>query len=158
MPTAANYWLVKSEPESYSIDVLAAEPKQTTFWSGVRNYQARNTLRDDMKVGDRVLFYHSSAKPPAIVGIAKVVRAGYPDHTAQDADDSHYDPTASEENPRWYMVDLKLERKFARPLALEELRSLAALQQMELLRRGSRLSVQPVRKSVFEAILELAER
>jgi predicted RNA-binding protein with PUA-like domain len=153
-----NYWLVKSEPESYSIDHLAKEKKQTTGWSGVRNYQARNTMRDLMKVGDRVLFYHSNAEPPAIVGVAKVVREAYPDPTALDEDSDYYDPKSSPENPRWFMVDLQFESKFARPLPLEELREVAALAGMELLRKGSRLSVQPVRKAEFDAVLRLAAK
>lgn len=150
------YWLVKTEPESYSIDDLAAEKTKRTCWDGVRNYQARNFMRDEMQVGDRVLFYHSNAKPPAVVGVAKVVREAYPDPTAWDENDSHYDPKSSPENPRWVMVDLEFERKFAEPLSLESLREVKALKQMELLRTGSRLSVQPVRKSEFDAILKLA--
>lgn len=153
-----NFWLFKSEPDSYSIDDLAREKKQTTFWNGVRNYQARNLLRDEMKVGDRVLFYHSSTDPPAIVGLAKIVKAGYPDHTALDPESDYYDEKATAENPRWYMVDIQLERKFDKPLALEQLRGIAALKGMELLRRGSRLSVQPVTKTEFDAILKLADK
>jgi predicted RNA-binding protein with PUA-like domain len=150
------YWLVKTEPESYSIDDLAAEKTKRTSWDGVRNYQARNFMRDEMQVGDRVLFYHSNAKPPAVVGVAKVVRQAYPDPTAWDEDDSHYDPKSSPENPRWVMVDLEFEQKFAKSLSLETLRKVKSLQKMELLRTGSRLSVQPVRKSEFDAILKLA--
>jgi predicted RNA-binding protein with PUA-like domain len=152
-----NYWLVKSEPEVFSIDDLAAAPQQTTSWDGVRNYQARNTLRDKMKLGDRVLFYHSSTEPTAIVGIATVAREGYPDPTALNPKSDHYDPAATKENPRWYMVDLKLEQVFARPLPLAELRGVKALAKMELLRKGSRLSVQPVTKAEFEAVLKLAK-
>jgi predicted RNA-binding protein with PUA-like domain len=151
------YWLVKTEPESFSIDDLAAAPKQTTFWSGVRNYQARNYMRDQMQLGDRVLFYHSNADPPAIVGVAEVVRAGYPDHTAWDERDSHYDPASPADKPRWYMVDLKFVQKFAKPLALGDLRGVAALKDMELLRQGSRLSVQPVSKQEYDAVLKLAK-
>jgi predicted RNA-binding protein with PUA-like domain len=153
-----NYWLVKSEPDVYSIDDLAREKKQTTFWHGVRNYQARNFLRDEMKLGERVLFYHSNADPNAIVGIAKVVREGYPDFTALDPKSDYYDDKATADNPRWFMVDLQLEEKFARPLPLDQLKTIAALQQMELLRRGSRLSVQPVRKSEFDTICKLAKQ
>jgi predicted RNA-binding protein with PUA-like domain len=150
------YWLVKTEPESYSIDDLAREPKQTTCWHGVRNYQARNMLRDAMRRGDRVLFYHSNASPPAVVGVAEVVREGYPDPTALDPASQYYDPKASADDPRWFMVDLRLVRKFPQPLPLERLREVAALREMELLRKGSRLSVQPVRKAEFDAILKLA--
>lgn len=150
------YWLLKSEPESFSIQHLAAAPGQTTFWDGVRNYQARNTLRDDMKLGDRVLFYHSSTDPPAVVGTATVVREGYPDHTAWDKKSHHFDPKSTREKPTWFMVDIKLDEIYNRPLPLEELRSVPALTKMELLRRGSRLSVQPVTKSEFAAIEKLA--
>ena len=150
------YWLLKSEPESFSIQDLAKSPKKTTCWSGVRNYQARNYMRDEMKIGDRVLFYHSSADPTAIVGTAKVVKAGYPDPTAWDTNDDHYDPAATPENPRWSMVDIQLDEVFKKPLPLEDLRKVAALKNMELLRKGSRLSVQPVTKEEFEAVLELA--
>jgi len=150
------YWLLKSEPESFSIQDLARCPKKTTSWSGVRNYQARNYMRDEMKTGDRVLFYHSSADPTAIVGTAKIVKEGYPDPTAWDKNDDHYDPAASPENPRWSMVDIQLDEIFKTPLPLEQLRKVAALKKMELLRKGSRLSVQPVTKEEFEAVLKLA--
>lgn len=152
------YWLVKTEPDSFSIDDLAKSPQQTTCWSGVRNYQARNFMRDGMKLGERVLFYHSSCEPPCVVGVAVVAREAYPDSTAWDKKDSHFDPKASPENPIWQMVDLKLEEKFSRAITLDELRKLPALKQMELLKRGSRLSVQPVTKDEFEAILKLAHR
>lgn len=152
------YWLLKTEPESFSIQDLAAAPEQATCWDGVRNYQARNFMRDEMRVGDRVLFYHSNAQPPAIVGTARVVREAYPDATAWNPADHHYDPKASPENPIWQMVDIQLEDIFARPLGLDELRNVAALKNMELLRRGSRLSVQPVRKSEFDAVLKLSRK
>jgi predicted RNA-binding protein with PUA-like domain len=150
------YWLLKTEPESFSIQDLAASPKKTTFWDGVRNYQARNFLRDDFKVGDRVLFYHSNANPPAIVGTAKVVKAGYPDHTAWDESNHHYDPKSKPENPTWYMVDIQLDRIFAEPLGLDQLRTVKGLQKMELLRKGSRLSVQPVTEAEFNIVLKQA--
>lgn len=157
MPAKQQYWLVKTEPDSFSIDDLAAAPKQTTCWSGVRNYQARNFMRDQMKLGDRVLFYHSSTDPTAIVGVADIVREGYPDHTAWDENDSHYDADSPEEKPRWYMVDLKLVRKFKTPLPLTDLRGVAALKNMELLRKGSRLSVQPVTKAEYDAVMKLVK-
>jgi predicted RNA-binding protein with PUA-like domain len=157
MSKTQKYWLFKTEPESFSIQDLAKAKHRTTRWDGVRNYQARNFLRDDMQVGDRVLFYHSSADPTAIVGAATIVRAGYQDPTAQDKNDSHYDPQSTPENPRWFAVDIKLEQIFDQPLTLESLRKVAALKGMELLRKGSRLSVQPVRKSEFEAVLKLAK-
>lgn len=156
MAKKAAHWLVKTEPESFSIDDLAASPQQTTCWSGVRNYQARNIMRDSMKLGDQVLFYHSNADPPAIVGLAVVAREGYPDFTAWDPRDHHYDPKASAENPIWHMVDLRLVEIFPRPLGLDELRGLPALKDMELLRKGSRLSVQPVRAAEFAAVMRLA--
>ncbi len=151
-------WLMKTEPSVYSIDDLAKEPKQTTCWDGVRNYQARNFMRDDMQIGDRVLLYHSNAKPAAVVGVAKIVRESYPDHTSWDPNDSHFDPKSTSEKPRWFMVDIQLEQTFASPIPLDELRPVKALEGMELLRKGSRLSVQPVRKREFDAILKLAEK
>ena len=122
MPAAAKFWLVKTEPESFSIDDLARSPDGTTCWDGVRNYQARNYLRE-MKLGERVLIYHSSSDPKAIVGVATVVREAYPDHTAWDKKNPHYDPKSTQDNPRWFMVDLKLEQAFESPLPLKELRA-----------------------------------
>lgn len=150
------YWLVKSEPEAFSIDDLARAPRQTTCWDGVRNYQARNYMRDQMQVDDRVLFYHSSTSPPAVVGTARVVRAAYPDHTAWEPRSDHFDPKASPENPIWMMVDIQLETVFARGVPIDELRAQPALEGMELLRRGSRLSVQPVTAAEFRTIVALA--
>lgn len=158
MSESVKYWLLKSEPDCFSIDHLAAAPKQTTCWSGVRNYQARNMLRDDMKPGDRVLYYHSSADPPAVVGLATIVKPGYPDHTAEDKSDDHYDPKHTKQNAIWYMVDVKFEEKFPRELPLEELRKQPTLKEMVLLQKGSRLSVQPVRKAEYEAIVKLAQQ
>lgn len=153
-----NYWLLKNEPECFSIQDLAAAPDQTTFWDGVRNYQARNFLRDSIKRGDRVFYYHSNAEPSAIVGTALVVREGYPDHTAWDPKSDHFDPAASPENPIWQMIDVKLEQIFERPLTLEELRGVKELDGLELLRRGSRLSVQPVSAAHFAMILRMAQQ
>ncbi len=155
---ARRCWLVKTEPETFSIQDLAASKNQTTCWDGVRNYQARNFLRDEMRVGDKVLFYHSSTDPTAIVGTAKVVREGYPDPTAWDPASPYYDPKSSPENPRWYMVDLQLEKIFPRPLTLQELREVPELEGMELLRKGSRLSVQPVSQEHYDVILRLAKK
>jgi len=149
---------MKTEPTSYSIQDLAAEKKQTTFWDGVRNYQARNYMRDDMAIGDKVLVYHSNANPPAIAGVAAIARESYPDHTSWDPDNKHYDPKSTAQNPRWFMVDIKLEQVFDETIPLDDLRGVAALKEMELLRKGSRLSVQPVRKSEFDAILKLAKK
>jgi len=156
MSKTQKFWLVKTEPDCFSIHDLAKQPKQTTCWSGVRNYQARNFMRDEMKLGDRVLVYHSSADPTAVVGIATIAREAYPDPTAWDKNDDHYDAGSTADNPRWVMVDIKLEQIFKQPLPLESLRKIPALKDMELLRRGSRLSVQPVSKGEFEAILKLA--
>jgi predicted RNA-binding protein with PUA-like domain len=150
-----NYWLFKSEPESFSIDDLARAPGRTTCWDGVRNYQARNFLRDQIKKGDRVLFYHSSTEPAAVVGTAVVVRESYADHTAWDKKNEHYDPKASPDNPIWQMVDIRLEQVFGRPVTLGDLRKVKSLAGMELLKRGSRLSIQPVTKNQFETILKM---
>ena len=152
------YWLVKTEPESFSIEDLAKTPQQTTSWEGVRNYQARNFMRDGMKLGDRVLFYHSNADPPAVMGVATVVREAYPDSFAWDKKSKYYDEKSTPENPVWLMVDLKLESVFPRPVSLDELRGVAALKEMELLRKGSRLSVQPVRKAEFDWIVKQAAK
>lgn len=154
---AAKCWLVKSEPTCFSIQDLAAAPQQTTCWSGVRNYQARNFMRDEMRPGDRVLYYHSSADPPAVVGTAVVVKPAYPDHTAWDHRDEHFDSKSTPQNPIWCMVDIKLEKIFSSPVTLADLKPVAALKAMELLRKGSRLSVQPVRPAEFEAVLQVAE-
>jgi predicted RNA-binding protein with PUA-like domain len=156
MAQTAKFWLVKTEPDSFSIQDLAKAKDQTTFWDGVRNYQARNMLRDEMQPGDRVLFYHSGGEP-AVVGTATIVRGGYPDRTAFDKKEPHFDPKSTPDKPTWYMVDLALDQVFAQPLALASLRTVPALAKMELLRKGSRLSVQPVRPGEFAAILKLAK-
>lgn len=152
---ARRYWLMKSEPTVFSIEDLERAPKQTTCWDGVRNYQARNFMRE-MAVGDQVLFYHSNADPPAIVGIAEVVRTAYPDPTAFDPRDAHYDPKSTRDKPIWDMVDIRLVRIFPAPLPLDRLRREPRLRRMDLLRKGSRLSVQPVRPSEWDAVLDLA--
>ena len=152
----SSYWLLKTEPDSFSIHDLAAEPLQTTYWDGVRNYQARNYLRDDIRPGDRVLFYHSNCPTPGVAGTAVVVRGGYPDFTAWDKRSGHYDPKSTVENPIWMMVDIRLDEIFPALVTLESLRGVSALAEMELLRKGSRLSVQPVRKSEFDTVLKLA--
>lgn len=150
------YWLFKSEPEAFSIDDLARAPRQTTFWDGVRNYQARNLLRDTIQVGDGVLFYHSSTEPMAIVGRATVVKKGYPDHTAFDPKDPHFDPKSDPTNPTWYMVDIRLDEVFPQPLTRDRLQQTPALKEMVLLKRGSRLSVQPVTAAEWAAVLRLS--
>ncbi|MDX1675500.1 MAG: EVE domain-containing protein [Longimicrobiales bacterium] len=148
------YWLMKSEPDVYSIDDLEEDGR--THWDGVRNYQARNLMRDDMEEGDRVLFYHSNASPPGVVGVAEVVKEGYPDHTARDPDSDYYDEKATEEDPRWYMVDIAFVRKLSRMVPLGEIKDEPALEDMVLVNR-SRLSVQPVEEAEFERVLEMAE-
>ncbi|HEB58264.1 MAG TPA: EVE domain-containing protein [Gammaproteobacteria bacterium] len=149
------FWLMKSEPDVYGIDDLAAAPGKTDHWDGVRNYQARNFMRDQMKKGDKVFFYHSNCKQPGIVGIARVVREGYPDHTAFDPKEKYYDPKSDPARPRWYMVDIKFERKFRRTITLEELKQHKKLADMPLLRKGNRLSVMPVGEKEWEYILKL---
>ena len=149
------YWLLKTEPTTFSFDDLWKAPKRTTFWDGVRNFQARNTLRDRMKVGDLVFIYHSSADPTGIVGIAEVVREGYPDPTAFDPKDSHYDPRSKRESPTWYVVDVKALGRIDPTITLEELRGVKGLEKMVLLQRGSRLSVQPVSADEWKVITGL---
>jgi predicted RNA-binding protein with PUA-like domain len=152
------YWLMKSEPNVFSIDDLAKARDKTTRWDGVRNYQARNLLRDEIAVGDGVLFYHSSADPPAVAGTARVVRAGYPDPTQFDRSDSHHDPDSSPDDPRWYAVDIQFESKLRRVVPLPELRAAPALAEMVLLKRGSRLSVQPVTAAEWKQILKMGAK
>ena len=151
------YWLLKTEPGCFSIDDLAKLPDQTSPWDGVRNYQARNFMRDAMQSGDQVLFYHSCLNP-AIVGLAEIVGPSRPDPTQWDPENPHFDPASPAENPRWYLVDVRLKSIFASPLPLGFLRLQPDLAGMELLRKGSRLSVQPVSKEHFEVVLRLAEQ
>jgi len=147
------YWLVKSEPEVFSFDDLLAAPGRTTHWDGVRNFAARNHLRA-MKKGDRVLFYHSSAKPTAVVGLAEVVREAYPDTTALDKKDPHFDPKSKPDDPTWFMVDIKAVEAFKRPVSLDEIKKVKELGKMALIRLG-RLSVQPVTPEEFETVTRL---
>ena len=151
------YWLLKTEPTTFSFDDLWNAPKRTTFWDGVRNFQARNTLRDRMKVGDGVFIYHSSTDPTGIVGIAEVVKEGYPDPTAFDPKDSHYDPRSKRESPTWYVVDVKAIERLAPIITLDELRGVKGLDKMVLLQRGSRLSVQPVSAEEWRMIRALRQ-
>ena len=150
---ARQYWLVKSEPETFSFDDLLAAPGRTTHWDGVRNFAARNHLRA-MKKGDRVLFYHSSAKPTAVVGVAEVAREAYPDSTALDKKDPHFDPKSKAEDPTWFMVDIKGVEALKRPVTLDEIKKVKELSKMALIRLG-RLSVQPVTPEEFETITRL---
>ena len=152
-----NYWLMKSEPDTFGIDHLAKAPKRTSGWDGVRNFQARNFLRE-MRVGDLVFFYHSSCDIPGVAGIAQVVREAYPDRTAFDPKNDHYDADSAPDKPRWYMVDVQLVKKFERVIALEELRKHASgkLKDMVVLKRGNRLSITPVTKLEWQFIESLA--
>jgi len=146
-----NYWLMKSEPDCFSFDDLqkaGVEP-----WDGVRNYQARNMLRDEVQVGDGVLFYHSNCKEPAIVGIAEVVRNGYPDPTAFDPREKHFDPRSNPANPRWYQVDVKYVRHLKQALSRDDLRRHPVLSKMGVLKKGNRLSVMPVTAEQWQAIV-----
>ena len=149
------FWLVKSEPEEFSIDDLRARPRRSEHWDGVRNYQARNYMRDGMKKGDEVFFYHSNCKEPGIVGIARVVREAYPDHTAFDPDDPHYDPKSDPQDPTWFMVDVKYVRKLRRTIALQELKANPDLEGLALVRKGNRLSVMPVSEAHWQRILDM---
>jgi predicted RNA-binding protein with PUA-like domain len=149
------YWLLKTEPSSFSMDDLMRAPKKTTSWDGVRNYQARNMLRDDMQAGDLAFIYHSSTDPTGIAGIAEIVRGGYPDETAFDSKDSHFDPKSKRDAPSWYVVDVKGIEKFDEIITLENLRKTKGLESMILLKKGSRLSVQPVSPKEWEVITKL---
>jgi predicted RNA-binding protein with PUA-like domain len=151
-----NYWLFKSEPTCFSIDDLSHCPKQTTHWDGVRNYQVRNFLRDKMKVGDLGFFYHSSCNPPGIAGVIEVVKDGYPDPTAWDLRSDHYDPKSDPDHPRWYMVDVRLVKKFSQLLALDEMKRHPKLKNMLIMRKGNRLSITPLTKEEWKIIYEHA--
>ena len=150
------YWLMKSEPDVFSFDDLLAAKGQTTPWDGVRNYQARNLMRDEMKVGDGVLYYHSNSKPPHLAGLAEVVREGYVDFTQFDPNDGHYGPKADPDNPRWYMVDVRAVKKLPEPIGLPDLKANPKLKDMMLCQKGSRLSVQPVSGAHWKAVLAMA--
>ena len=149
------YWLFKSEPKSYSFSELLAEENRTDYWDGIRNYQVRNMMRDEIKAGDGVLFYHSSAKPTAVVGTARVVGEAYPDFSAWDPNNKYYDPKSDPANPTWLMVDIQADQEFARPVTLQEIKQNPKLQDMMLVKRGVRLSVQPVSKEAWDEIVAL---
>jgi predicted RNA-binding protein with PUA-like domain len=151
------YWLMKSEPDVFGIDDLKNAPGGTDHWDGVRNYQARNYMRD-MKKGDEVLFYHSNCKEPGVAGLATVAREAYPDHTAFDPDDPHYDPKSDPDKPRWFMVDIKYRRKLKRVITLTELKQYRTLKEMPLVRRGNRLSIMPVTKKQWDFIMGLEDK
>ena len=147
------HWLVKSEPQVYPWEQLVKDGQ--THWDGVRNYQARNTMRDDMKLDDIVLFYHSNTKPPHVAGIAKVCREGYPDHTAQDPSSHYFDAKACPENPRWIMVDIAPHRALLSMVTLPQMKANSALDGMPLLAKGSRLSVQPVSEEHYAEVCRM---
>ena len=148
---------MKSEPDAYSIDDLASQPHKTDHWDGIRNYQARNFMRDQMQAGDQAFFYHSNCAEPAIVGIMEVVREAYPDHTAFDPDSKYHDVKSDPDNARWMMVDVRFRKKFKRAITLQELKSHKALSSMRLLQRGNRLSIMPVTKRQWDYIVGLAK-
>jgi len=150
------YWLLKTEPSAYSIDDL--EREGTTSWDGIRNFQARNILRDDIKVGDMALIYHSGITKPCAVGIARVIAPGHPDTSAQDKNSEYYDPRANAENPIWYMVDLEIVARFNSPVLLEDMKKMPELEGIMVTRRGMRLSIQPVKKGHFDFIKKLGMR
>lgn len=155
MKKKCRYWLMKSEPSCFSFEDLKQSARQTDCWDGVRNYQARNLLRDEIKKGDGVLFYHSNIKKPAIVGIAEVVGEGYPDYTAWDPKSEHYDSKSSVENPIWYMVDIQYVADLKQPVTRNDLKAHPVLEKMGVMKRGNRLSVMPVEENEWQAILAL---
>lgn len=151
----AKYWLIKSEPNTFSIDDLAKAKNQTTHWDGVRNFQARNFIRDEIKIGDKLLFYHSNTEPNAVVGTCEAIKEAYPDSSAFDPKDDHFDPKSKKDFPTWYMFDVKLVMKFKKEVTLAEIKSNKKLQKMRLVQPGNRLSVFPVTKEEFEEIVKL---
>ena len=152
------YWLLKSEPSVFGIDDLRTLPDATEHWDGVRNYQARNFMRDDMKAGDQAFFYHSNCKEPGIAGIVEIVREAYPDFTARDPESRYYDPKSTDADPRWYMVDVRFVRKLEHIVPLTLLKSCPELDGLPLLRRGNRLSIMPVEERFWHFILRLSEQ
>lgn len=150
-----NYWLFKSEPETFSMDHLIKCPKQTTHWEGVRNFQVRNMLRDNIKVGDQAFFYHSNCKPPGIAGIIEIVKNGYPDDSAWNPESKYFDPKSTPQKPLWYMVDVKFIKKFKRMITLNELKSHPELETMQVARRGNRLSISAVTPIEWSTIVSM---
>ena len=151
-----NFWLMKSEPSCFSIDDLKSLPEQTTHWDGVRNYQARNFMKNDMKIGDLIFFYHSNCNPHGIIGTAEVVSDAYPDHTAFDPTSEHPDANSTPDNPRWFMVDIRYKGKFSQLISLERLKQYPELHNMLILRKGNRLSITPVSNNEWAFINKLA--
>ncbi len=152
---AKNYWLMKSEPTCFGIDTLYSRPSKTAPWDCVRNYQARNFMRNTMRIGDLAFFYHSNCNPPGIVGIMEIASEAYPDYTAFDPSNDHYDANSTPDNPRWFMVDVRFKEKFPHIIPLEQLRQYPELEKMPLLRKGNRLSITPVTREEWEFIDEL---
>ena len=155
MPSRTQYWLMKSEPDVYSFDDLWKARKRTTLWDGVRNYQARNFMREGMRVGDGILYYHSNCDVLGIAGLARVAREAYPDPTQFDPGDAHFDPKSKKEDPRWSCVDVQAVERLARYVSLQDLREASALSEMVVLRRGNRLSITPVTASEWKAVRKL---
>ncbi|GAB3039016.1 EVE domain-containing protein [Bowmanella dokdonensis] len=151
-----NYWLFKTEPDAFGINDLIERPQQTEHWDGVRNYQARNFLRNEIKLGDQVFLYHSSCDKVGIAGIAEVMKEGYVDHTQFDPDSKYYDPKSDPDKPRWYMVDIRFKRKFDHILSLQEIKANPALADMQLVQKGNRLSVMPVTAGEWKILLAMA--
>ncbi|WP_340678706.1 EVE domain-containing protein [Paraglaciecola sp.] len=151
-----NYWLFKSEPDAFSIDDLAAKPQQTEHWDGIRNYQARNYLRDEVKQGDQVLFYHSSCKEVGIAGLVEVVKEAYPDHSQFNPESKYFDPKASPDKPRWVMVDVQFKQKFPKILSLTKIKSMPEIREIGLVKKGHRLSIMPVNENEFTILLKAA--
>jgi len=152
-----NYWLMKTEPDVFSIDDLNNSPQKTTQWEGVRNYQARNFMRDDMRRGDKVLIYHSNCTSPGIAGIAEISKESYPDYFAWDEGSKYYDSKSNPNSPRWYMVDVTFKKKFKEIVSLKKLKEIKELKNMLVLRKGNRLSITPLTKKEFEKIKKLAD-
>jgi predicted RNA-binding protein with PUA-like domain len=150
------YWLMKSEPDVYSIDHLRSQKRRTDHWDGIRNYQARNFMRDQMKTGDLAFFYHSNCSEPAVVGIMEIVSAAYPDHTAFDPNEKHFDAKSDPDNPRWLMVDVKFKKKLKMPITLQAIKAEKKLADMRLVQRGNRLSILPVTPGEWRHILKMA--
>ena len=151
-----NYWLMKSEPDVFSIDHLRKMPRKTEHWDGIRNYQARNFMRDAMKKGDLAFFYHSNCEEPGIVGIMEIASAAYPDHTAFEPGQKYFDEKSTPENPRWMMVDVKFKKKFKKNVSLASMKEEKKLSNMRLVQRGNRLSILPVTASEWKCILKMA--
>jgi predicted RNA-binding protein with PUA-like domain len=150
-----NYWIFKSEPQAFSIQNLEESPNRTTTWDGIRNYQVRNFIRDEMRKKDKVLFYHSSCKEIGIVGVCEITKEAYPDHTSFDPKEKYYDPKSDPENPRWFMVDVKLKKIFKRIISLQELKTYPELKNLRLIQKGNRLSISSLTKEEFDFILSI---